>query len=548
MTILETKMKITKGLLKIFGVAAIYYGTARLGLLLAIQPGFATAVWPPSGIALAAILLFGNSIWPGIWLGSFLVNFGTAFHRTGSFFPTSLAVAAMIGTGASLQALTSGFLLHRFIGARRIFDRTQDVLKFVLLAGFLGCMVNATLSVTGLCLDSIAPWSAYKNNWLTWWSGDVMGVLLITPLVLTWAQNPKPRLNFKNILEGFIISIFLFIVGQMIFGEWIHFGSRHYSLPYFSIPPLILATFRFNQRGATTATFLMSVLAIMGTVKGLGPYGNESLNNALLLVQTYIGVIILTTLLLASALTERERAENKLKETLTDLERSNRDLKQFAYVASHDLQEPLRIVANFAELLTLRYREKLDTQADEWIKKITNGVTRMQQLIVDLLTYSSVDAKKKTFEVVFFERVLDQVLNNLNLVIKETGAKVTHDPLPALLADESRMIQLFQNLLTNAIKFHGKETPQIKIFAMKRNHEWLFWVRDNGIGIDPQYCDRIFTLFERLHSKSEYPGTGIGLAICKKIVEYHGGQIWVESEIGKGSTFYFTLPSMRETI
>lgn len=243
----------------------------------------------------------------------------------------------------------------------------------------------------------------------------------------------------------------------------------------------------------------------------------------------------------ARDITDRRLAEEKLRQKTDELQRSNQELEQFAYVASHDLQEPLHLVSGYVQLLARRYKGKLDADADEFIGYAIEGVNRMKDLIADLLGYSRVGSSRKEFAPVVLEDTLNQVLENLQPVIAESHASVTHDPLPAVLGDDTQMIQLFENLIDNAIKFRGTESPRIHIAARQLEELWLFFVRDNGIGIDPQYTERVFVIFQRLHTPDKYPGTGIGLAIARKIVERHGGRIWVDSEPGKGSTFYFTL-------
>jgi len=256
-------------------------------------------------------------------------------------------------------------------------------------------------------------------------------------------------------------------------------------------------------------------------------------------------------LLAIEDITDRKRAEKELKQAeelrqaITALELSNRDLEQFAYVASHDLQEPLRMVSSFTQLLAKRYQGKLDKDADEFIDYIVAGAERMQALINDLLTYSRVDTRGESFGPIDSEAAFGQAIANLRVAIEEGEAVITHDPLPPLIADNSQIVQLFQNLLGNAIKFHGKEPPRVHVSARQENNKWVFSLRDNGIGIAPEYFDRVFVIFQRLHGREEYLGTGTGLAICKRIVERHGGRIWVESEINKGSTFYFALPTGR---
>lgn len=241
-------------------------------------------------------------------------------------------------------------------------------------------------------------------------------------------------------------------------------------------------------------------------------------------------------------ITERRRVEDKLNETLADLQRSNKDLEQFAYVASHDLQEPLRMVASFTQLLAERYENQLDEKAQKFIHYAVDGAVRMQMLINDLLAYSRIGTRVKPLELVDAHAVLGEAVKNLKMNIEEAKAIITNDELPEVRADASQLAQLFQNLIGNAVKFRGAGLPHIHVSARAEGREWLFSIKDNGIGIDQQYADKIFVIFQRLHTREEYPGSGIGLAICKKIVERHGGRIWFESEPGKGATFYFTIP------
>jgi len=245
-------------------------------------------------------------------------------------------------------------------------------------------------------------------------------------------------------------------------------------------------------------------------------------------------------------ITERKDAEAALQAAHQELKRSNAELEQFAYVASHDLQEPLRMVASYTQLLSRRYDSKFDKDAREFMSYIVDGATRMKQLIEDLLAYSRVGTKGQEFKPVALEAPLRRALFNLRAGIEEAGAAVTYDPLPTVSGDEVQLGQLLQNLIGNALKFRSNSVPRIHIGVSEKDSEHQIEVRDNGIGIEPQYYERIFMVFQRLHNKGEYPGTGIGLAICKKVVERHGGRIWVESRPAEGpnggSSFYFTLP------
>ena len=246
--------------------------------------------------------------------------------------------------------------------------------------------------------------------------------------------------------------------------------------------------------------------------------------------------------LYALDITELKKAEETLELKLEELSRSNEELEQFAYVSSHDLQEPLRMITSYLQLLQRRYQGNLDDKADKYIHFAVDGASRMQNLINDLLEYSRVTRSARKAKTTNCEFILNQALLNLKLMIKDNKVTISHDPLPDVMADSTQLIQIFQNLIINGIKFHSEKAPKIHISVANKEIEWVFSVQDNGIGIDPKYSEKIFEIFKRLHTREKYSGTGIGLAICKRIIERHDGRIWVESELGKGSTFYFTLP------
>jgi len=241
-------------------------------------------------------------------------------------------------------------------------------------------------------------------------------------------------------------------------------------------------------------------------------------------------------------ITERKQIEEEMKRYAEELARSNTELEQFAYVASHDLQEPLRMVISYCGLLQRRYKGRMDKDADEFIEFAVDGANRMSALVRDLLVYGQVGANGHKQTSIDCSDALERALIGLESAIAESNARVTHGPLPTVTANPTEIEQLFQNLVGNAIKFHGDDPPEVRVLAQQEDGAWKLSVRDNGIGIEPQYADKIFEVFQRLHRRNDYAGTGVGLAICKRIVERNGGRIWLDSEPGKGSTFYFTLP------
>jgi light-regulated signal transduction histidine kinase (bacteriophytochrome) len=256
--------------------------------------------------------------------------------------------------------------------------------------------------------------------------------------------------------------------------------------------------------------------------------------------------IVYSFQLIIRDITLRKQTEERLIKTMSALKRSNTELEQLMSVASHDLQEPQRMVVSYLQLLENRYKGKLDNEADEFINYAVSGASRMKLLVNDLVSYLNIQNDEISYRPIPVVNVLKTVLSNLQNSIEMSNAVVTYESLPTLLIDEKQFKLLFQNLIDNSIKFRGRKKPKIHVAAKRTDNEWIFSFKDNGIGIDPKYQDRIFTIFRRLHGGEAYPGTGVGLAVCKKIVEQHGGRIWVESEPGKGSVFYFTIPKQGE--
>lgn len=345
---------------------------------------------------------------------------------------------------------------------------------------------------------------------------------------------------FENSLKEEKIKIFIILILMIISFLLIYYFNiilkTSILVAHFFYFPSILACLWWKRQGIIIPVFLAILLIIFNLIPENEFFNIETINNFLRAISLIIVGIVVS--LLSEHISKREIEFNEIME---DLRRSNEDLQQFAYVASHDLQEPLRAIVSFSQLLEDKYRDKIDKDGKEFIDFITDGAKKMNTLIKDLLTYSRITTHAKPSKLTDLKDIIEDAMFNLHEAIKESGAVITYDEMPVLKVDRTQFIQLFQNLISNAIKFRREEPPQIHIGAKNLNNEWIFTVKDNGIGIESKYFDKLFNIFYRLHTKEEYPGTGIGLPICKKIVQRYGGKIWVESEFGKGSTFYFTI-------
>jgi len=652
---------------------------------------------------LALLLIWGPRTWVGVWVGAFFAHAIALFRNEPHLeYEVTLITGFVIATGATLQALLGSWLIRRWTGTTNPFHRATDVVKFAFIAA-VSVLVNSAIGTTSLVFAEFLPISNFAYTWWTFWMGDLAGVILFAPLLITWSCRKHRIRTWKQICEAISLFAIQLLLGLMIFGNI--YEIRRYLYPYALISFLVWAAFRLGQLGVTLSALVVAAAGIWSIVQGTSPFLGPTLNDSLLILQIYIGVLVLTGLILGAALLERRENEEELREhrdhldemvqlrteqlarqterlqelaTLTDLgnflirdmdgriiywsrgaeqaygyskqeahgkvgyellktkfsipveeiykqlmesgrwegelthchkdgtctatasvwvlhrdaagkpiavlqvntdiqnlrdtqeelrkardqlelrvqertaelqstveelRRSNEDLERYAYISSHDLQEPLRMISLYVELLEHRYKGQLDPKAQEYIAFAAEGAQRMSRLIKDLLEYSRVNTQGKTLSNVDSETVLNHALKNLTLQIEQTRAQISHDPLPAVLADATQLVQVFQNLLSNAMKFSSNDRPpKIHIQAREEGDRWVFSIKDNGIGIDPQFHDKIFVIFQRLHAdRSKYPGTGIGLAIVKRIIERHGGTIWVESATNEGATFYFTL-------
>jgi signal transduction histidine kinase len=539
------------------GLAAAYVIAGKLGLQMAIFHPSATPVWPPTGISLAALVLLGYWIWPAIFLGALIVNLTTA---------GSVASSLGIATGNTLEGLLGAFLVNHFANGRALFAQQGDTLKFVLLAALLSTTVSATFGVTTLSLGGYADWDKYREIWMTWWLGDAVGALLVTPAIILWASEPALNWNRSRLLEiGLSITLLCFVTWIVFQGGHAMTGP-HYPLAFLTLSILIWVAVRLGPRETVTAILLCAGIAIWGTLHGSGPFARINQHESLLLLQAFIAVIAVTALLLAVGVAERRRAEQELDELNQTLERRIQDrtstlqasieqlqefdqLKSaFVGVVSHELRTPLTSIMSLSENLVGELAGPLNERQKHYAFRIQFNAERLTRMLNELLNLSKIEAGKMEL------RPMVLSLHDLLADLAEAFQPLAHrksirmdvgsmETLPKVHADRDKLYEVLANLLENAIKF----TPSggsVHIGAQILDDRHIkVNVSDTGCGIPEEHLPKIFDKFYRVQAGSgQATGSGLGLAIAKGLVELHGGTLVVESAPGKGTHFFFTLP------
>lgn len=575
----------------IFVIALIYYATAKLGQYLAIPPGFITPVYPPSGIALTAILLIGYRVWWGIWLGALVAATWPLWVNTG-VLSMSIVAGVGIATGSVLQAVVGAFLIKRLIGSHHLFDKASSVAKFTGIE-LLSCMVSPTFGATTMYFCGFIKADNYLISWLTFWLGDAIGVLVITPLLLLWIehwfsqnrQTPKLRsFNMKQVmrnlfphnLEAVAWALLLLGVAAVAFG-------LAYPVEYLLIPLLLWSAFRSKQRFVAIAIFLVAAFAIGGAIRGTSSFNRSTLNESLLLLQAFVGTVTVTALILSAVIIEREQVKARLERANEELEfkveertAALKQSKEMAEVASrakseflanmsHELRTPLNGILGYAQILS---------RSQSWGEKERKGVDIIYQcgshlltLINDVLDISKIEARRLELDpqTVHLPALLQGIAEIVSIRAKQKGIDFVYLPdadLPeGVEVDEKRLRQVLINLLGNAVKFTDQgrvlfKATQLKPRDLEHHHEensqvlqhsasvarLRFQVEDTGIGMSSDVLEKIFQPFEQVsHPKHNSEGTGLGLAISQTIAQLMGSQIQVESQIGVGSTFFFEV-------
>ncbi|HEY6191069.1 MAG TPA: MASE1 domain-containing protein [Bacteroidota bacterium] len=715
---LERGRKVGWWLLETFLVAASYALTAKLSFAMAVPPGNVSVVWPPSGIALAVILILGERMWLGVWLGSFVANTWFFTGITDPLAPYTLVTTAIIATGSTFQALLGALLIRNFVGSKDLFDRAQNVFAIVVIEVY-SCFVAPLFGVTALCVAGFARWTAYGNLWWTWWLGDCAGVVLIAPFFLAWQHVPRIRFHLRRALEGVALALLTALASQVVFGWPLRLPFGYVPSPFLLVPFVIWSALRFGPRGVTLSLVALSAVAVAGTQHGHGPFATPEPDDGFRMLQTFLGFLSVPALILSATIdrykrSEREfrrsrshletliqettgnldiankalraesvgrkRTEEKYRESeqrfrlilagvkdhaifmldprgivltwgegakclhgyeaeeiigrdfsvlyseddlrwgkprielevartqgrleeeawrvrkdgsrywaslvvtalrdsngelrgfaaitrdvtarrkadlelrsvaqelelrVTELNMVNKELEAFSYSVSHDLRTPLRHIDGFVELLRTELAGSLNREGERYLGVISESARHMGTMIENLLLFSRMSRVE-----------LQKAPVDPNLLVKETIAALEMETkgreiewkigdLPRLEADAALMALVFTNLISNSLKYtRPRPTAVIEIgYAPHDGHGPAYFVRDNGVGFDMQYADKLFGVFQRLHTAQQFEGTGIGLANVRRIVHRHGGATWAEGAVDKGATFYFSVPS-----
>jgi signal transduction histidine kinase len=554
--------------LGILSLAAAYTLAGKLGLALQLAHGLATPVWAPTGIALAALLIFGRRLWPGITLGALVVN-ATA--------PAPLAFSALAAAGNTATVLLALWLIER-AGGLGAMERFIQVARLV-GAALVSPVVSASVGTAALLATGAIPRSDVDTTWWVWWLGDSLGFLLVTSFLIAWAPVRRPAITGRG-LEAALLAIGLVTSNLAAFSHW-NLALGAHPLAYLAIPFVIWAALRFGLPGATLGTLLTSGFALWGAGHHTGPLGAAPMAQVLVWWQVYSVVIAIASLAVAGVATERLRAlqalrwseaemraahdaavraeaevrvysatlEQRVAERTAALSAQNDRMIEFSYTISHDLRGPVRAIRGFADALLEESGDAIGAAGREYATRIRDAATRMDSLIQQLLAYSRLGNVELAHQPVSLEGAAGEAIRLLSSELSASGGSVDNrlaEELPRVMAHEPTLVQVVVNLLGNAVKFAAPgRRPIVTLRAERNGGSVRLWVEDNGVGIAPEHHERIFRVFERLEA-AEDGGHGIGLAMVKRAVERMGGAVGVESAVGSGSRFWVELATARQ--
>ncbi|MCT7966157.1 MASE1 domain-containing protein [Laspinema sp. D1] len=541
-------------LVQILIVAVAYFLISEFGAVFLALPEGGSPVWPGSGIALASVLLMGYPMGIGVFLGNVLVNFYQTEWNT-----AALVMNFSFTLGNTLETLSAAYFIHKFSVNFRWFYRVKDVIYFVILAGLISPIFSATFGATTIWLLGRIPLEVYPGLWVTWWIGDVVGILVFAPVLLVFGQGFDEFLQKgqQRWMEGLVFVFITLVICQMAF-------LKGYPVEYMLLPLLVWVVFRFGQWSATLLLLISSLIAILATANDLGTFVRDGLNESLILLQSFVGVFSLTTLTLSAVICENEQAKQRLETANIQLQHLDRLKDEFLANTSHELRTPLNGIIGIAESLIDGATGELPVPTRANLAMISSSGRRLSNLVNDLLDFSKLKHKTLDLQLKPIDlRSLVEIVFTLSLpLVGDKNLNLVNnipEDLPSVTADENRLQQILHNLIGNAIKFTETGTIEISAQGIAGNDslerlssvsQVEITITDTGIGIAEDKLERIFESFEQAEGSTGrmYGGTGVGLAIAKQLVELHGGQIWVKSRLGEGSKFSFTLPLSGEKV
>ena len=534
--------RVVTNVLLIAGTAGLYVLAAMLGLAFGAVAGFATLVWPPSGLSLAALLLLGLRLWPAIMIGATIANL-----LTGAPF----AVALGIGIGNTSEAVVGAYLLRRVPGFSITLETVRSVVALIVLAGILATLISATVGVTSLLLGGLISTTQVEHTWRAWWVGDMVGALLVAPMVLVWSRRPIANFPHRR-AERVALGATLFVVSVLIF------FSRLPHLPPLVTPfhqtdvllaVLIWAALRFGQRGASTAAFSLSTTAVAGTAFGYGPFALEELHLSLLSLQSFMAIVAATFLLLGATVAEWRSAHDREQQAHQEAVRANRAKSEFLAVMSHELRTPLNAIAGYAELMASGAYGPMNEKQTDAVTRVQRNERELLALVDEVLGFVSaeqgeVNVKCENVQVVAaFDAVqplIDAELHRKRLVARRelAGANL------AVQADPESLQRILMCLLSNACKYTS-EGGQITLGAERQGKKVRIWVGDTGVGIAPGEIQRMFEPFAQGDQSRtrRYSGIGLGLTIARDLARRMNGELTIASEVGSGTTASVVLPA-----
>ena len=526
-------------LARIIALAVLYVAAALGGLELNAVGGFATLAWIPTGISLAAVLMYGVSIWPGIAIGALVANLLTG---------APILAALGIGAGSTLEALVASDLLWRARGTGLRVDRVRDVIAFIVSASILSTILSATIGVASLSIAGVVPQASAATTWRSWWLGDAIGDLLVVPLVLAWVNAPRLRLSARGALDAAAITMLVAGATMIVFGKP---GGVSGPVPYgyMFFPPLVWTALRFEQRGATLGVFLVALIVVVGTLLGRGPFIRATIPESLFSAQAFLSVMATTVLVLGAAIAEQHQTRDELRRARDAATEANQAKSDFLAVVSHELRTPLNAISGYVDLMQMGIPEPVTDPQRDFLSRVQQSSRHLLSLIEDVLSFAKIEAGR--LSVAPQPVMVSDSLSSLeSLVAPEIHKKdlalmrLSCDPALVATADPEKLRQILLNLVGNAMKF----TPpggNITVGAERSESNVRIWVTDTGVGIPAEQLGRVFEPFFQAErgTTRHYPGLGLGLSISRDLARAMHGDIELESGTGQGCTATLTLPS-----